>query len=681
MSNGLLHTLPKALMAKMWNEFCWEEAEQELLANQQELVKAVYAGNDEARLGIQKRIVRSSSAKMLAVRKVCSVGGSVGTDHIKWTTPEEKYEAAMSLDSKDYHATPYRHIMIESKNGKKRYINIPSYYDRAMQVLYSYSLNPVAEASGERKSFAFRKGRSMQDVNEYIKDALQGSDSPQFVIKTDVKACYQSISHEWLLNNIPMDSRVLKEFLTAGYIFGGELFPTDDFGISLGCNISPILGNMTLDGIQKHIYTSLYGDEPIDYPNGNLIRFADDMLIMVRDKDSANKILQYLYEFLVERGLRLSEEKTSIISVEDGFDFLSRNYVKKNGVLTVRPSEYAITRFENELTDLIFNYKGSQKSLIDKINYKLSGWATYHRVSDATYAFRHIDVFVKANLLKLCQTKHPTWSIPKIMDKYWYKDFDGQYIYALKDRTDVRVKRLSDTVIIEHKKIKTNANAYLDADYLEYRSDNKEIHNVSGKYRSVWSRQHGKCYYCGKPILADQRKEIVQMDLSRGNGISNLAYIHWQCRTSPLEMIYNDTLPITENDTIALIESLDKKVSRKGLKFTQLSEFFHKSTSPSLTLSFREIEDIIGEPLCKSAYEKRQYWHRTDDNSISKSWLMNGYSIQRLYLDKKKIVFHRTTKNTVPVEIPSVFLSGRIPVDAKCELENYFAYIRKKYGI
>lgn len=474
---------------------------------------------------------------------------------------------------------------------------------------------------------------------------------------------------------------MLKEFLTAGYIFDGELFPTDDYGISLGCNISPILGNMTLDGIQKHIYENLYKDRDIDYPNGNLIRFADDILITVRNSETADKILECLNGFLFDRGLQLSELKTKVIDIDDGFDFLSRHYERKNGIVTVSPAEYAVTRFENELEELILNHKGSQKALIDKLNSKLTGWASYHKVSNAFFAFRRIDVFVKANLIKLCQTKHPTWSIEKIRDKYWYPDFDGQYVYALKDKTDVRVKRLADTVIVEHRKIKTNANPYLDAEYLDARMDKREIHSVTGKYKAVWNRQGGRCYYCGKKILADHRKEIVQMDLSRGNSVSNLAYIHWQCRNSPAEYAFTDTMPVSENDIIGLIESLDKKKRRKRLKFEQLDNYFQRCTKSSLSLTFKEIENIIGEPLCKSAYTKKQYWHSTRENSISSAWLMNGYSLRRIYMDKKRVVFQRTDHKNAPVTIPEIFLTGRIPNDAKCELENYFNFIIKKYGL
>jgi RNA-directed DNA polymerase len=140
-----------------------------------------------------------------------------------------------------------------------------------MQTLYAYSLDPISESTGERKSFAFRRGRSTQDIHAFILKAFEMENPPRYIIKADVKACYASISHDWLIKNIPIDPHVLREFLKAGHVFNGEIFPPSDFGISLGSSISPILGNMTLDGAQKAIFEGLHGRE-FD------VDFADTML-------------------------------------------------------------------------------------------------------------------------------------------------------------------------------------------------------------------------------------------------------------------------------------------------------------------------------------------------------------------------------------------------------------------
>ena len=107
--------------------------------------------------------------------------------------------AAMSLTSKDYHASPMRQILIVAKNtGKERRPQLPTYRDRAMSVLYGYSLIPVTEALAERKSFAFRPGRSAQDAHAYVFEALKGKDAPSLVVCGDIKAYYSHIQHAWL---------------------------------------------------------------------------------------------------------------------------------------------------------------------------------------------------------------------------------------------------------------------------------------------------------------------------------------------------------------------------------------------------------------------------------------------------------------------------------------------------
>lgn len=196
----------------LWENTDWAYCENNLLEMQRGITKAVYNRDDAARVEWQMKLVRSLDAKKLAVRHVCGSVSMPGVDEVKWNTATECMKAAVSLTSKDYKASPMKMIVIQPKGTtKKRNVQILTSYDRAMQTLYAYSLDPVSEASGEKKSFAFRKGRSMQDAHAFIMKALSGQNvparlgSPRYVVKADVKACYASISHDWLLANIPMD--------------------------------------------------------------------------------------------------------------------------------------------------------------------------------------------------------------------------------------------------------------------------------------------------------------------------------------------------------------------------------------------------------------------------------------------------------------------------------------------
>ena len=157
---------------------------------------------------------------------------------------------------------------------------MPTYYDRAMSVLIRLLSHPGdnSEIARERKSFAFRPGRSTQDAHAYVIEMIRKEDAPAFVFYGDVKACYANIQHDWLIAHAPMNKQVLSKFLSAGIVFDGELFPSAGTGISEGSNLSPYLANFTLDGMQKKVYETLHGTtSPMDYANGNLLRFADDM--------------------------------------------------------------------------------------------------------------------------------------------------------------------------------------------------------------------------------------------------------------------------------------------------------------------------------------------------------------------------------------------------------------------
>lgn len=679
-----LNTAKNADMAELWNSIDWEQAEKHLAEMQCTLAKFACLRKQKSIIYWQKQIVCSLDAKLLAVRHVCSTDGGSGVDAVKWTSPEDKMIAVLSLTSKGYHALPARLLLIKSKNGKQRRIHIETYYDRAMQTLYSYALDPVAESWGDRKSFAYRKGRSAYDLNEYIKSAFTGKDAPQWAFIGDIRKCYEHISHDWILEHIPMAKEVLKEFLRAGYVFAGELYPMQE-GIGIGCALSPIIANMVLDGLQEHIYRSLYPDHaPRDYANGNLIRYADDIFVAARTEVEACRIKRAVEEFLKVRGLTLSAEKSRVINVNEGFTFMSRSYFKREDHLCAKPSEESVERFMRSLKETIENHTGSQKSLIDSVNRKIDGWTTYHKIGEAEEAFRHVDVYIRGLLLELCQKKHPKWSKAKILEKYWYVDAQGRNCYALPDKREIRVKFLQDTLYTIYHPVNTKFNPYIDTEYIENRTQERQIRSATGIYRGIWNRQNGCCYYCGRRILSDQEKTVVEVDGSQSRKAARLGYVHKRCLSASFESVKTLDLPGSWTDVMELLEQID--FNRKPLiamRLNPLSEFFRSCNKHSVTLTFKEIEEIIGEELGITANQK-QFWYRTGFNNISQCWLDNGYQIKRIHLEgKKRVVFVlvRESKNKASVDIPEVIKFGRIPDAAKYELENYFQYIIRKYGL
>jgi len=220
-----------ARLAAQWKSTDWKHAETEVNRLQVRIAKSTQEKKWNTVKRLQYLLTHSYYAKLLAVRKVTTNKGkkTPGVDKVLWTTPAQKMNAVLSLTDKGYKASPLRRVYIEKKGKKaKRPLGIPTMFDRAMQALYALALDPVSEATADNHSFGFRKGRCCQDACEYIFTDLARAVSPEWVLEGDIKGCFDNISHEWLIANIPMDKSVLKQFLKAGFVFEGTLFPTDD---------------------------------------------------------------------------------------------------------------------------------------------------------------------------------------------------------------------------------------------------------------------------------------------------------------------------------------------------------------------------------------------------------------------------------------------------------------------
>ncbi|MBR1936320.1 MAG: reverse transcriptase N-terminal domain-containing protein [Bacilli bacterium] len=683
--NGI--EFPDDMLSKMWDEFDWKKARNKVFKLQQLLTIAAFKHRDNEVKKLSNEIVNSLGAKALAVKKVSEeLDSAPGIDKVKWIKSADKMRAAFALNRDDYKSKPYKRFVIhDNKSNKERRINIPTMFDRAMQVLYSMVLDPISEATADRKSFAFRKGRSALDVHALIMHMLKERNAPEWFLICDIKSYYDTISHDWLLRNIPMNKNVLKEFIKAGIVFNNEIFP-NDMGISLGSNISTIIGNMTLDGIQKLMYDQ-QDSENIDYWDGYTIRFADDILISARTKEKAQHYLECMKQFAAERGLELSPTKTHIEHLSTGFEFLSRRYYKKDFQIHCVPSKNSITKMENELYDLILNNdkRWSQKKLIQALNAKLNGWASYHRITEAGEAFNHIDVVVSALLLNLTKQMYPKKPLKTIIKKYWYKDEKQRDVFTLTTNKNIRVIKLEDIVLVEHPRIDIKQNIYLDVEYFQSRCNTQEMIKISGKYKSIWQRQEGKCYYCGKKIKTDQHRKIIFKNLNQGNTLSNMAYIHSFCEYDEIKFVNSDYSNLNKIDVETIIKEIKDpeiaKVYYNRSKYSNLYEYFATCTKYTFILTFKEIENIIDEKLCNSLYKYESYWYQNKKGLISKCWLENGYVIKRLYLKEKKVTFIRKKKQSSRIDIPKQLLSSKIPQSAKYELEQFFNYIIDKYGL
>jgi len=679
--------LPEKSLERIWKLVDWKKSAEVLRICQRDIAQAAKARNMQEVERLQGRLIGALDCRALAVRKVSNSVAQPGIDGVKWVTAAEKLAGAISLTPDNYKAKPMKLIVYTPKGDKKeRKIHIPAVYDRAMHTLFAFALDPVAESWGDKASFAFRRCRSHFDAHACLMWMLMANPPPNYIVKTDVKAFYGEISHRWLMKNIPMDRHVLHQYLTCGHFFLGELFPSDPYGITLGSSLSPILGNMTLDGAQKAVYNGVHGKHHgIDYSDGHMVRFADDMVFAAHTRTSAHKILDSLRLFAGERGLRLSEEKTAIINFAAGqdFDFLARNYRLENDVVFSKPSNGAIADLEEYLRDLILPWREGQSKLIKAINHKLIGFGTYHRVTDSIAAFHYIDSLVTALTYNAVKSLYPLMRPQTIESRFFYPNRDGGATFCLADKKDVQVFRLSEVLLRVHKHLDTRKNPYIDEEYFEQATKMKEISNASGPFKDILNGQNGKCFYCGRPILADEIKTLVTIDpMCPAAHLKNKAYVHQVCCAGQVEFYKGDYPIETEYDLYSFLEKLnsDKNLIPSKDKYYRLKDYFRDCKDAVITLKMSRIEEIIGFGLSPYFRTEPSFWNRSA-NVMRHCWVSNGYRVRRVSLEKETVTFERYKHLGVAVYIPRAILEDRIPENAAVEFKLMMERLIRKYGI
>ena len=213
-----------------WTAIHWLKAHREVRRLQARIVKAAQAGKHSKVKALQHLLTHSFSGKALAVRRVTENQGknTPGVDRVTWNTPGAKTRAIHQLRRRGYHPQPLRRIYIPKSNGKMRPLGIPTMKDRAMQALYKLALDPLAETTADRNSYGFRTGRSTADAIQQCHNVLARQRSPRWVLEGDIKACFDRISHDWLLANVPTDRTLLQKWLKAGYLEKQALYATED---------------------------------------------------------------------------------------------------------------------------------------------------------------------------------------------------------------------------------------------------------------------------------------------------------------------------------------------------------------------------------------------------------------------------------------------------------------------
>ena len=537
----------------LWHSIDWAEAHRYVKRLQVRIAKATREGRWGKVKALQWLLTHSFYGKTIAVKRVTENHGkrTSGVDGELWSRPQNKAHAVLRLKRRGYCAKPLRRVYIPKANGKQRPLGIPTMLDRAMQALYALALDPVSESTADANSYGFRLERCTADAIEQCFNVLSKRWSAQWILECDIRSCFDRINHDWLLRNIPMDTVILRQWLKAGYVDHRQLFPTEE-GTPQGGVISPILMNMTLDGLEKELIrrfqTSKFGklsQYVADKHFVNFCRYADDFIITGKTKDLLEReVLPLVQEFLQERGLEISPEKTCVVHIDDGFDFLGQNVRKYKGKLLIKPSRKNIKAFLKDVRATIRNnLQAKTEHLIGLLNPKIRGWVNYHKSVVAKQAFEWVDMQIFRALWQWAKRRHPKKGKRWVRQRYFKCIGTRQWPFAA-DFTNRRGERKQWNLLYaaptpvgkRHIKIRAAATAY-DLQYEHYFEERRGYRMLDTTRHTrrlvrLWSEQNGICPICNQSIDLEQGFNVHHIEprvMGGSDRLSNLLLLHPNC--------------------------------------------------------------------------------------------------------------------------------------------------------
>jgi RNA-directed DNA polymerase len=497
---------------------------------------------------LQRMLTRTLSAKLYAVRRVTQNQGArtAGVDRELWDSPESRWEAIGRLKRRGYKPLPLRRVFIPKANGKERPLGIPTMRDRAMQALYLLALEPVSESTSDPNSYGFRINRSTADAMGQVRACTSRKDSSRWVLEADIKGCFDHINHDWLENHVPMDREILRKWLKAGLIYKGQLQATEA-GTPQGGIISPTLANVTLNGLERELVAHLgakFGIVKAKKLKVNVVRYADDFVITGDSKEILERVVRpWVEAFLAVRGLQLSEAKTRITHIDEGFDFLGWNFRKYSGKLLIKPSKKNAQAFYRKVAETISGNKTvKQGDLIQLLNPMLRGWAQYHRPVSAKQTYSRMEHLIFRKLWRWSKRRHPQKSAVWVKQKYFHSIGARRWVFAVRTvREDGswglnELYQLSGMAIKRHTRIKGEFNPF-DPTWEQYGETLRQGRMWEQmRYRKQWATlymsQGGHCAHCGCALTDESGWHDHQLEYRMHGGtdaLSNRVLLHPHC--------------------------------------------------------------------------------------------------------------------------------------------------------
>jgi len=504
-----------------WDAVDWRRAEDDVRRLRQRIFTASKAGDLKKVRNLQKLMLRSRANALLSVRRVTEVNAgrkTAGVDGRIVLGGWEKAELVFWLQdgATSWRPRPVKRVFIPKAGGKRRGLGIPVIADRALQALTAGALEPEWEARFESRSYGFRPGRSCQDAMQAVFVTVRGKTCKRlWALDTGLAAAFDRIDHSCLLGllgTFPARGRI-GQWLKAGVIDQGRFAPTEQ-GCPQGGVISPVLMNVVLHGMEEAAgvrYITTGSNAGTARPGSPvLIRYADDALALCHSREQAQQVQARLAAWLEPRGLVFNQDKTRIVRLDDGVDFLGFSVRRYRGKLLIKPSKAAVKRIKARLAAEMRALRGHNAQMVlIRLNPITRGWSAYYRHCVSSKVFDALDDHVWKLTYKWANWTHPHKGKRWIVRKYF-----GRFVPARRDRwvfgdrdSGAYLLKFAWTKITRHTLVKGWASPD-DPALASYWAARRRRGTppLDPPRLRLLQRQRGRCPLCGQLLLHADRE-------------------------------------------------------------------------------------------------------------------------------------------------------------------------------
>ncbi len=501
-----------------WLSVDWRQVEDDVRRLRQRIFAASQAGDLAKVRNLQKLMLRSHASAVLSVRRVTELNAgrkTAGIDGRTVVTAPGKAALANWVQNRlgPWEPKPVKRVYIRKVNGKKRPLGIPVIADRALQAHVVNALEPEWEARFEPKSYGFRPGRGCHDAIESIHKTACGKSAHRlWALDADLAAAFDRIDHSHLLNALggfPAKG-LIERWLKAGVVEGDRLAPTEE-GIPQGGVVSRLLLNVALHGMEEAAgvrYRTVGVEAGTTVPGCPVVvRYADDLLALCVSREQAEQVKARLAAWLAPRGLVFNEDKTHIVHLDEGLDFLGFNVRRYKGKLLIKPSKAALRRHRQRLSAEMKALRGANvAAVIKRLNPIIRGWSSYYRTVVSGRVFTKLDKHVWTLTYKWAKHTHPNKSRHWVVYRY-FGEFNrsrrDRWVLGDRDSGAYLQKRLTWTKIVRHQMVPGRASPD-DPTLAEFwaRRRQRSTPPLDRVSLRLIQAQHGRCPACGGLLLA-----------------------------------------------------------------------------------------------------------------------------------------------------------------------------------